>query len=258
MYRNQLNQIYKNMKYLLILIFSSVTTIAQTQKIPHQYKTKDQNYELTYIISMDKEGFLDKIKTSNQRDKKSSSYLIKSLNQSSPVKFKIIVNSKNGYSFRPAKLKRDDLNINLNNLIFRPATQYYLNFESQNYIFKKDLSGKEYYVDFKPKKYKIDSKKTKIINGYNCYLARLKSNEILKIWFTTDIPLSVGPLKYLGLPGVVVQAKISNFTYINLKSIKLTSATIKKLPKTAEVISQEEYREITKKLAGSLFEDANN
>ena len=52
---------------------------------------------------------------------------------------------------------------------------------------------------------------TKYILGYNCKGAtgELKGRKYI-IWYTEDIPVSIGPWKFFGLPGLILEAKDNN------------------------------------------------
>jgi len=70
-------------------------------------------------------------------------------------------------------------------------------------------------------KWKITSKKSEI-QGLNCVLATAKfRGRNYKAWFTTSIPLPIGPWKFGGLPGLIVQIQDDKKeVLIQLKSIE--------------------------------------
>jgi GLPGLI family protein len=73
------------------------------------------------------------------------------------------------------------------------------------------------------------TKKTKKIGAYNCQQAKTKLNgRGYTVWYTTKIPMSMGPLKLNGLPGLIVE--VSDDDKIKLKIIlnSLTSIEEKK------------------------------
>jgi GLPGLI family protein len=55
--------------------------------------------------------------------------------------------------------------------------------------------------------WKIYNDSTKVIGGYNCILAQCDlCGWDVKAWFTPDIPVSCGPWRLWGLPGLIVNA----------------------------------------------------
>jgi GLPGLI family protein len=76
------------------------------------------------------------------------------------------------------------------------------------------------------------TKESKIINGYKAIKATTDSYELKKndnfyfgkaiAWFTTEIPIPLGPARYSGLPGLIllVEFENSNASY-SIKSLKL-------------------------------------
>lgn len=69
----------------------------------------------------------------------------------------------------------------------------------------------------------------KIINKYECAEAvQLHPNNekeiITSVWYATDIPISLGPMKLLGLPGLVVEAASE---YVSLRLMNFEEAVIK-------------------------------
>jgi len=50
-----------------------------------------------------------------------------------------------------------------------------------------------------------------LILGYTCMLAEteLDGKEIIA-WFTADIPIPVGPVRYCGLPGLILEVNVSH------------------------------------------------
>ncbi len=59
-------------------------------------------------------------------------------------------------------------------------------------------------------------------------------------WFTNDIPISTGPLRYVGLPGLVVQVQVSKGQLIKLASISYKSTENFTTYKNAIEVSKKE------------------
>lgn len=55
----------------------------------------------------------------------------------------------------------------------------------------------------------------KLINGLECQLAEVQyGGRLWKAWFTEDIPLGLGPYKFNGLPGLIVEISDDKDTHI--------------------------------------------
>ena len=85
------------------------------------------------------------------------------------------------------------------------------------------------------------------IQGYICQNATMKKGEkTITAWFTTKIPVSVGPEVYSGLPGLILAVDIDGKNVILAKSVILTPPDEKNLvvPKEGNKTSQEEFDQI--------------
>lgn len=102
--------------------------------------------------------------------------------------------------------------------------------------------GKHYKVVHPlPLKWELDAKKDSIISGYHCKKALTNfARRRYVAWYTMQIPVSEGPYKFKGLPGLIV--KISDIK--NQHCFTLTS--VKKLKYIQPILfSNIEYIEIT-------------
>lgn len=70
--------------------------------------------------------------------------------------------------------------------------------------------------------WKIDETKTKKILGYNCIKAttNFRGSEVTA-YFTRDLPYSVGPFKFFGLPGVILDIREDNKNFNIWKAEKI-------------------------------------
>ncbi|QHI37917.1 hypothetical protein IMCC3317_33000 [Kordia antarctica] len=91
---------------------------------------------------------------------------------------------------------------------------------------------------------------TKMIGKFNCKKATtLFRGRKYICWYTEEIPLSYGPWKLQGLPGIILEAKSDdNFFIIKFKKIKYPEEKVtvptnqnKLLPKKEKFISMKEY-----------------
>lgn len=90
----------------------------------------------------------------------------------------------------------------------------------------------------------------KEVNNYKCNEALLTLHgRKYQVWFTTDIPVSYGPLSLNGLPGLIVEVTADNgFCYIKLNNIR-------KIKPEEEVFSfSKEYFKINKEKIKSYEE----
>ena len=104
---------------------------------------------------------------------------------------------------------------------------------------------------------------TKVINGYNVQKATTQSYssnsatgfEKITAWFTTEIPVGIGPNRYNGLPGLILELSPEKFekTYKMIKIDFEKAVTIPKLNKGITVTKEKSLRPhtITKKFLKS-------
>lgn len=85
------------------------------------------------------------------------------------------------------------------------------------------------------------------IQGYICRNANMKKGDkIITAWFTAQIPVSVGPEVFSGLPGLILAVDIDGKNIILAKSVNLTPPEEENLvvPKDGKKTSQEEFDQI--------------
>lgn len=148
-----------------------------------------------------------------------------------------------------------------------PALVYkgelYINYKDKVIRNQKEAYGDKFIlVDYLPKyNWELHSDE-KVINGYNCtkattsYLSiNSKGDQMIvevEVWFTYQIPLGIGPMDYVGLPGLVIESKKGKVVY-QMKSIdKLDKINITSPTKGKEV-SPEEYNVIGANAVKSIF-----
>lgn len=76
-----------------------------------------------------------------------------------------------------------------------------------------DFKVEEFYGYYPDNNFEIEYKdETLTIENYLCKLAIIKrGNEISKVWYTEEIPISAGPFNYNNLPGLVLKVERPNF-----------------------------------------------
>ncbi len=81
-------------------------------------------------------------------------------------------------------------------------------------IYNMDGAGSYLYEETTPKMPWKISTEHKIVLGYNCTAATCRyRGRDYKAWFTTDIPLSYGPWKFAGLPGLIMEVETQDGDY---------------------------------------------
>lgn len=175
--------------------------------------------------------------------------MIESLNNENDFKFELKFTKSNSTFLRIKKLDEvDTKNYMLNvKLILIGYKDTYVN----------KLDGKVYYSkdnflieqpQIKTEDWNVLSE-TKTISGYLCYKAVYtetytnRQNKQIKrdiiAWFCPQLPYSYGPLKYIGLPGLILELNYANNIYIATK-INLNTAVEVSIPKL-KIISQDDY-----------------
>ena len=95
---------------------------------------------------------------------------------------------------------------------------------------------------------------TKVINGYSVQKATTQSYNYpigsftdfgtATAWFTTEIPVGIGPYRYQGLPGLILELSFDRFgaTYKMMKIDFETAVTIPKLDKGITITREQSIR----------------
>ncbi len=89
---------------------------------------------------------------------------------------------------------------------------------------------------------------TKEILGYKCMQAEIEiDNKEILAWFTADIPVSAGPEKYYGLPGLILEVNVNHGEQVWIAtSIDLTVPEKNQLfePKEGKKVKTDQYIKI--------------
>ncbi|WP_445717212.1 GLPGLI family protein [Flavobacterium sp.] len=155
-------------------------------------------------------------------------------------------------------------------LIYGKYFEYYIDriskktyrFNEESFIF----FDKKQYLVFKEisNNWQITNEQ-KIIDGRNCFKAILyetafykKNNPQVKIeaWFCPEIPISLGPLNYSGLPGLILELNFNNISYVidTINFSKDISLNFSKLEEST-LISEEDYYALKKKISNEKKEE---
>jgi GLPGLI family protein len=96
--------------------------------------------------------------------------------------------------------------------------------------------------------WEIVSDSVQTIEGYQCFLAKgdLCGWQV-EAWFTPEVPVTCGPWRLWGLPGLIVNAKSSDGYFdFQMLSLKKTDKTPEK-PEYEKAIAKNEYKSVTEK-----------
>ncbi|WP_196885667.1 GLPGLI family protein [Aureivirga sp. CE67] len=154
----------------------------------------------------------------------------------------------------------------------------YTDIQNRTYINKQELFGKNFLIKDKLPNYEWQlENETKKVGNYTCYKATAKTmmrdfqaeakkmrdnfrkkqkakiEPIIKevqitVWYTPQIPISVGPEKFGGLPGLILEANIGN-TQLVCTQITLNPKEKVEInpPKGGKEITQEKFDETRQK-----------
>jgi len=94
-------------------------------------------------------------------------------------------------------------------------------FKNQKFIIQRQLLQFYQYEELAKVDWQI-KEDTMTISGYKCQKAITRvSGRNYEVWFAPEIPISDGPFKFFGLPGLVIQAEdTKGFFQFKLKAIK--------------------------------------
>lgn len=102
--------------------------------------------------------------------------------------------------------------------------------KKNNSFFTAVLNGEDIFVlDEVPNlKWLVDQKTNKTILGFKCIKATtVFRGSTLTAYFSEEIPLSIGPFKFSGLPGAILEIRVDNQNYDIWKAIKVDLKTTK-------------------------------
>ena len=114
---------------------------------------------------------------------------------------------------------------------------------------KQDFMGKTFLIKGEMKKYKwkMTGEQKKILD-YPCMKATYEKDSTMVVaWFTPQIPVSAGPSRYTGLPGMILEMEFNDgqrkvvATEVELKALEKDTIVA---PKKGKKVTHEEYKKI--------------
>ncbi len=195
----------------------------------------------------------------NQETKRKLSKLI---NGASNVEAVLLFNGTEAIYKMVDKIDNDaNKTINLTKILGGNNDIFYYNYLTNELIKQTETLGEPFIVEIKKPNWKI-TQKTKIIGGYNCFMAVDKNSDNKNFtvtgWFTNQLPVNFGPKEYVGLPGLILEIETSSFIISTNRIFLNSKNNIKiKKPDKGKRVSNEEYKIILKKSVPALFSRNN-
>jgi GLPGLI family protein len=154
---------------------------------------------------------------------------------------------------------------------------YYKDIREKRFVNQTEIQGKRFLVKDKLPEINWElSSETKNIGTYTCYKATyskevdkveisIKDGETVKdksketivttAWYTPQVPVSNGPAKYQGLPGLILEVNDGKKTIVCAEIILNPSKKITVTePKKGKVVSQKKFTKIEKQKSNELME----
>lgn len=153
--------------------------------------------------------------------------------------------------------KSDDNSMQIDIQMDMPEHQYYHDLKTAEVVESQDLFGKKFLITGSQKmKWKL-SNETKEVLGYTCKKATLtEGDKQVEAWYTSEIPVSIGPANFHDLPGAVLavnQGAQRTIIAINVEFKKVDNSLIVK-PKKGKKVTSEQFKKIAEEKAKEMAE----
>lgn len=127
----------------------------------------------------------------------------------------------------------------------RDESIVYTTLDDMKQVEQSTFMGKKFLIkgDVEKRAWKITNEKKKILD-YTCTKATFTdSTSTIEVWFTTDIPIAVGPISPGQLPGMILEVVIGGQFTITATKVEFAAPDKKamKAPKQGKEISREDY-----------------
>lgn len=131
-----------------------------------------------------------------------------------------------------------------------PENRVYTDMEQKKVVMLQEFMSRKFLInsDFAARNWKTTGQQKKILD-YPCMEAvSTAGKDTVTAWFTSSIPVSGGPEGLAGLPGMILEAQLSNHHTIRAVKVdegKVDAAVIKE-PKGGKKVTKEEFDAIVK------------
>lgn len=212
-------------------------------------------YKYTYTQNVISGKIIYEASLQVKPNSKTSAKTEKYIKNMSNVSFQLMFNNEASI-YKKVEMMNSEYNseINITAIVSGGNDVYYFENKEQLMLRQTESFGEQFLITCKGNDWKIGQDK-KYIGNYLCYKATIideKGNEIVS-WFTTEIPVSFGPKKYYGLPGLILELNVSGLT---IKAVSITlnpknKINIKKL-RGGQKITEEEFYKTASKMIENL------
>lgn len=175
------------------------------------------------------------------------------------LEYELIFNNNEAYFSEIQKLSLEDAtNIRIARLMGIGDGKFHIDILTRIVLKQKILSSDLFLIESSLDSYEWNrSDETKRIGNYTCFKATTTTSietvssgtveEKITAWYTPEIPVGFGPAGLGGLPGLILEVQQGKFVmYADKITLNATDKKIK-IPKKGIKVTEEEYREITKK-----------
>jgi GLPGLI family protein len=185
------------------------------------------NVKINYSIIVDKDDIFEKALERNSSSEFNSQVYLESLKEYKDYDFTLLKNDTiteffmNTHQNEKVEKNKIFLGVGYHGVIYQNRNTYYKYISHEN-IFIYENFDRDWEI----------AAQTKVIDGYKCYLAKSVNqikwkekvfNHQVFAWFCPDLPYSIGPMGYGGLPELILELKIRNATFFATK-IEMNSA----------------------------------
>ena len=141
----------------------------------------------------------------------------------------------------------------------RPDEKSYVDIAGKNVVEERDLMTRKFLVttDLTLNHWKLTGDQ-KEVAGYNCQKALLSDGERkVTAWFTNFIPVSSGPGRFAGLPGMILELTINDDITIAAISVEMKAIEKEKIhkPTDGKKVTWEEFNKIREEKMKEMEEE---
>lgn len=247
----------KNYIIILLLIIVSCKTIKEDVTINEQTDNSKQT-EIISVVYGYKSLNTEPDNLQHNFTKEQIDMAKNVINTFENIEFELMCNKKqSSYQIIDKLNLKDDVTYKVASITAGKNKIYFNDLINNKVFYEKELDNKKFYIEEEPSKTKWQlTNESKKIDDYTCYKAHYpktvtstrtgkttQTNVI--VWFTPEIPYSFGPMGLSGLPGLILEASLTDGkTIYYVKSISSSNKSILNFPKDIITISKSEFEKI--------------